>query len=77
MTDQARTVPTDTITAERLALWRKRFADDDATPILLLGVGHNRNSGALVVCTLEDKDMSKADLLKFLYGAICALERGL
>jgi hypothetical protein len=62
----------DEITAERMAGWRKKLAEEHATPALLLGIGHDRNSGALVVCTTED--LSKRDLVTLLKGVIRRLE---
>lgn len=65
-------VPTGDITQQRLNEWLYKLQADDATPILLLGVGHNRNRGKLVVCCT--RDISDEDLLLFVRGALKRLE---
>lgn len=67
-------VTTGLIVDDRLHGWAKLLKQQDATPMILLGVGHNRNSGALVVLTVEDDEMDKATILGFLRGAIAKLE---
>jgi hypothetical protein len=47
-------VPTEKITDERLALWRGRLSQMHATPAVLIGIGHDHQSGKLVVCTTTD-----------------------
>lgn len=47
-------VPTEQITKERLDSWRARMKESNATPVLLVGVGHDQTSGQLVICTVED-----------------------
>jgi len=49
-------VPTESITRERLARWAKKLDGEQATPMVLLGVGHNEKCGQLVVCIPEDVD---------------------
>lgn len=45
---------TKAITRDRLFRWAARLAAQNATPILLLGVGHGEQTGDLVVLTVED-----------------------
>jgi len=58
-------VPTEEITAERLAGWSKKLSAQHATPLLLVAVGHDHVSGQVVVCIPEgiDNDMLRAHLL--------------
>ncbi len=39
---------------QRLESWKARLVQGHATPLALLGVGHDWNSGKLVFCTTED-----------------------
>ena len=64
-------VPTAEITQERLQRWAKLLEESDATPALLLGIGHNRFSGLPVLLTTEDMD--RADIRTFLEMALAAL----
>lgn len=47
-------VPTEQITEERLASWKKRLAESHATPVALIAIGHDHASGQRVLCTVED-----------------------
>lgn len=47
---------TDKITSERLNEWRDRLREEHATPLVLLGVGHEHKSGQLVLCVPEGVD---------------------
>ena len=49
-------VPTESITKGRLKGWARRLAQEHATPIVLVGVGHDEKQGQLVVLTVEDMD---------------------
>jgi hypothetical protein len=49
-------VPTERITKERLAGWEEKFRIQHATPIFLLGIGHDWNSGQAIACTLDETD---------------------
>jgi len=60
------------ICEERLGKWTQRLVDEHATPVILVGVGHDHKNGALVVITLEEMD--DRQLLLFLYGATDYLE---
>lgn len=44
----------ETICDTRLGSWKKRLVQSQATPIALLGMGHDWNSGKLIFCTTED-----------------------
>ena len=46
-------VPTEQITDERLDRWKKRLSESHATPIALIGIGHDHVSGQRVLCTVE------------------------
>jgi len=54
MATMSKPVPVREIVDERLALWAKRLNENNATPAVLLGIGHDRTSGQIVVCTVED-----------------------
>lgn len=61
-------VPTEEITEERLARWKKRLSEAHATPVVLVAIGHDEHKGRPVICTTEDiKDSDLAHLL--LYAA--------
>ena len=61
----------DRITAQRLAGWRRMLTAEHATPALVLGVGHDHNSGTVVLCYTED--VSTDDLRKLLTRALLEL----
>jgi len=58
---------------ERLGKWTQRLVDEHATPVIVVGVGHDHRNGALVVITLEEMDDQQ--LLLFLHGAAEHLEK--
>lgn len=60
------------ITTERLADWRNALVRNHATPVALIGVGHDHNSGELHLCITED--MPVAVLQGFLAWAVRELE---
>jgi len=62
------------ICQSRLARWQKRLVQEHATPVLLLGVGHDDQSGKVVVLTLEE--MSDSDILMFVGQTINLLKQG-
>jgi len=49
-------VDTDAITIERFEGWRKRLSEEQATPMVLVGVGHGDKAGQLVLCVPEGVD---------------------
>jgi hypothetical protein len=62
------------IGAARLAEWLCLLVKDHATPVLLVGVGHDARVGATSVCVPEG--FSDAEILGFLKGAVAKLEEG-
>jgi len=62
----------ESINHERLGRWEKRLVDGHATPILLIGVGHDHAKGRIVICTLEDTETEL--VLGFLRFAVKELE---
>ena len=60
-------VPTEKITTERLESWAKHLADEHATPLALVAIGHDEKSGQIVICAVED--VADADLAHLLMGA--------
>jgi len=68
-------VPTKGITEERLKSWKKKLAEANATPIILIGVGHDHKSGELVLCVPEG--VSDDLLFGALVAALDLLKPGL
>ncbi len=68
-------VPHREITEARLKGWAEKLALHTATPILLVGVGHERNSGDLVICVPDEPEITTALLLAILRKALVELER--
>lgn len=62
------------INDERLGRWKERLVSEHATPMLLVGAGHDHNKGRVVICTLEDCD--DATLILLLQGTIASLIKG-
>lgn len=48
---------------DRLNRWGQRLISSNATPIILVGVGHGPNQGDIVLCTLEDMPDEYLELL--------------
>jgi len=44
---------TNAVTVERLEGWRRRLQEENATPIVGIGVGHGEKSGRLVLLVPE------------------------
>ena len=65
---------TERLTTDRLAAWARDLAYDHATPLLLVGVGHDRTRGRIVVCTVDDAEMTDDRLRAFLRYAINHLD---
>lgn len=57
------------INRRRLASWRHRLSGEHATPLLLVGCGHDHARGAVVLCTMEDGP-SERELAAILQGAV-------
>lgn len=45
---------TRAVTKDRLAKWAERLGLENATPALLVGIGHGSKSGQIVVVSVED-----------------------
>jgi len=67
-------MPVEQITAERLLRWSKRLSQAHATPILLVAVGHDEVSGQIVLCTLDEEELTNSKLRAFLEYAIKELK---
>jgi hypothetical protein len=65
----------DTICTERLNGWKKDLIADHATPIVLVGVGHDNKSGQIVVCTV--KEMQDGEIIILLNSALDQLKKRL
>ncbi len=63
-------VPVEQITKQRLERWSAHFLKAHATPLLLIGMGHDHNIGQVVICTLEAEDLDKEQLRKLLLFAL-------
>jgi len=62
----------DSISKQRLYSWRQRLNESHATPILLLGVGHDHKNGQIVICVTEDR--SDSEIILFLEKALKELK---
>jgi hypothetical protein len=59
------------ICRERLEAWGKRLAEAHATPVLLLGVGHDHRSGEAVLVTTEDMpEEHLREIVSFLFRQV-------
>ncbi len=58
----------------RLEGWGRKLVSDMATPLILIGIGHEEMSGTLVLCTVEDTMMRNELLVAFLRKVIQILE---
>lgn len=63
------------ICGERLETWKQRLVKENATPVVLLAVGHGDLGGTLVVCTLDD--FTNEAVRDFLRGALNQVEEDL
>lgn len=59
------------INDERLGRWKIQLNRKHATPVLLLGIGHDHNSGNLTLLTTED--ITDEELKLFLEYALKSL----
>lgn len=62
------------IITDRFARWSRKLADNHATPLIAIGVGHDHNSGQVHICTLENDEMSNDVIAAFLKHAVDLLE---
>lgn len=61
------------ITVERLDSWQKQLINAHATPVILVGVGHDHVTGQINVITTED--MTPAQILLFLKRVVKELDK--
>lgn len=56
------------INHERLGRWKERLNENESTPVILVGVGHNKVKGRIMVlCTEERTDQ---EIVLFLHEAL-------
>jgi len=58
------------VIVERLHRWGERLADGHATPVVLVGVGHDHASGQILVVTLEEHEIRAEVIAAFLLAAV-------
>ena len=63
------------INVERLTGWKNKLNDQHATPVLLMGIGHDQNEGQMSICVTEDMD--DTHILLFLKEAVRQQEQRL
>ena len=61
------------IWCERIPSWAAKLQSEHATPVILIGVGHDHKSGQLVICVPED--FTDSIIMDLLDAAICHLEK--
>ncbi len=61
------------ICTERLSSWAVDLALDHATPALLVGIGHDQNSGDVHLCMCENMPMEQME--KILRFALAEVEK--
>lgn len=65
-------VPVKQINHERMNRWKDRLNENNSTPVLLVGVGHDHVEGRLfVLCTEERTD---EQVILFLKAALAQLQ---
>ncbi len=62
------------ICKERLASWTDRLVEQQSTPLMLLGMGHDHKEGQLLILTVED--ISDKDAASILKSALSKFETG-
>jgi hypothetical protein len=66
-------VPVAQIVDDRLARWAIRMKESHATPVMLVGIGHDHVSGQIVLCTLDEEEFDIEKLKAFLRYALAEL----
>lgn len=61
------------INDERLGRWKNQLNRKHATPILIVGVGHDHNQGDLIILTTEER--SDNDILQILLSIASSLKQ--
>lgn len=64
----------DAAIAERFAVWRRRLQEEDGTPLICIGIGHNANLGTKILLTLDEPDLTEEVLAAFLRDAAMQLD---
>jgi hypothetical protein len=64
----------ETITRDRLTRWGYRVLDDHATPLVLVGIGHDAAAGRVSVYTVDEPEMTDAAIAAFLRKAAIMLD---
>ena len=71
-------VPTAAITRERFGEWAETLAEQDATPVLCVAVGHDGHQGAIHICVPADPPgeelLTTQTIVAFLQAAIAQLK---
>lgn len=67
------TVNVEFINLHRMRSWTAKLIAAHATPVLLLGVGHDHNSGKITLVVTED--LTSAELRAFLMAALVEISR--
>lgn len=63
------------INDERLGRWKVQLNRRHATPIVLMGVGHDHNNGQIITLCTEDR--TDEELLLFLMEAVRELQKSI
>lgn len=53
------------INKERLDEWANDLADHHATPLITIAIGHDHHVGEIHICTVNEKEMDRAMMAKF------------
>jgi hypothetical protein len=61
------------ISSARLADWLEVMVADHATPVVLVGVGHDKKVGCTSICVPED--LGEADILVYLKAIVGKMEK--
>ena len=69
-------VPTEKITQQRLELWKNQLKDEHATPLVLIGIKHDQNAGQMVICTVNEREVTREVLAGLLTKVVFELTMG-
>lgn len=72
---EAVSVPVRNIVIDRLARWSQKLIESHATPLLVVGIGHDHALGNVVVLTIEDPSITSAVVAGYLRNVIQELEK--
>ena len=56
------------INYERMNRWKERLNENDSTPVILVGVGHNKVQGRIMILCTEDR--TDNEVILFLEDAL-------